>query len=169
METFTAVQLWQQPMLLPDKGVFSTIYMSRRTYDSDLNAAFQNEGAAWRQAGLDLPRSRVEVDGVRMTRPSPIVGAHFVRYVTQAIMGIPIEALHRAGALPVERTGCIPACRALRISVDTEADEVLARKRLRLVLPPNGPIVSICIVVHAMSEHVRIDFVRDTATCPCCA
>lgn len=164
MTDLLAVQVATGGLALPTPAMMSSLYVSRRAYDEDLRHAFGSDEDLWGQARRDLPRAHVEVDGARVVRPPRGIRAALLCFCTQAVMGMPIEALHLAGALPMEpaRGDGDRERRALRVAVDTASGEVVARKRLRLALPEGG-VLPICVVVHALDDHVRIDFVGDDA------
>lgn len=86
------------------------VYLDFGRFEDDLCGSLRDDDSVRRQLRVDVPRSVVRVDDVRAASPDPIP-SRVARFCTQAVMGLPLEILHRSlGDVSVvcECRPCVP-------------------------------------------------------------
>lgn len=150
--------------LLPEEGLQSYIVVPRAAFDEDLLRAFphRNVGRAVRaQVLLDAPRCRVEVEGKRVYTSVPSVlynDLPILALCTQAVVGLPVELLHRSVGLVMEPSRETQLDTRLNIKV-WKSGEFVAHKRL-LVYDREDP-VPIILLVQGGGEDVFMCIIPD--------
>lgn len=150
--------------LLPERGVQSYIVVPRRAFDDDLMRAFPHrdaERAVKAQVLVDAPRCRLEVEGVRVHSSIPDALSEDVRMLavcTQAVVGLPVELLHRSVGLVMEPSRDSTLDRGLTIRAWSGGD-FIAHKRLLIYY--DDQLIPIVLLVQGGDDDVFMSVIRD--------
>ena len=161
MTDFEAVDVWclcsnRAPLLR--RHAPHIVYVQKITYDSDLLPGQQAVADVYAQLSKDIPRSRVFMNGSRITRICPDIPVALWRYCTQAVMALPVELLLRSfAAVVAERLTTSP----LRIEASTRA--VIATKKLDIRTPEDDDRFPVTITVCASVDDPNVVIVFDFA------
>lgn len=105
------------------------VFVSGDAYERDLRGALPTALDAMRQLRVDAPRCSLRVDGALATAAPPRVDAMCARFMTQAVLGLPVCMVHRCAA----GWHVCEASPPSRMTVDVWADRhVWVSKRLAL-------------------------------------
>ena len=145
---------------LPRGEIQSYIVVSRETFDEDLLRSFSSRermSAIKNQVFIDSPRCCIEVDGVRTKSIPPIADARKLALCTQAVLGLPVELLHRSVGLVMEPQ-CCEVDKGLIIKVSNDGD-FTAHKRL--VVFTNGVRHPVVLFLVGRKDEVYMHVVPD--------
>jgi len=131
----------------------ASVAMERRVFEADLRAAFATAASATRQANLDMPRSVVLVDGVRLQR-ADAVAPRLHAFCTQAVVGLAVQLLCDEARVVAECAAKTP----LRVAIHTGDATVVASKRLR-VLDDAERSTPVTLLVHLDGDAAWIRYV----------
>ena len=150
---------------LPEGGLHSCIVVPRRAFDLDLLRSFphRDTGRAVRaQVMRDAPRCKLEVEGERVRSRVPAALCDDVRKLalcTQAVVGLPVELLHRSVGIVMEPPRA-PGVRDAKLSIKVARDgEFSARKRL--VVYSDGTHTPIVLCVVGRADDVSMYVIAD--------
>ena len=149
--------------VLPEPNIRSYIVVSRSAFDDDLLRAFPSRdvGRAVReQLLLDAPRCDVEVEGARVHRTIPsALDVSKLALCTQAVVGLPVELLHRSVGLvmePPRQQGGVDAKLTIKVS---QSGDFSAHKRLVVYRHDDGARVPILLFVLGSSDDVHMHII----------
>lgn len=138
----------------PDSGRphAASVAMERRVFEADLRAAFATTSAT-RQANLDMPRSVVLVDGVRLKR-ADAVAPSLHAFCTQAVVGLAVQLLCDEARVVAECAAKTP----LRVAIHTGDATVVASKRLRVLDADTETPVTLLVHLDGDAAWIRYVF-----------
>lgn len=82
--------------------VVRTVYVDRRRFDVEVAVGQEKMYMAYAQFNKDVSRCLFHMNGRHMKLLPTQLPASLVRYCTQAVLGLPLEIMHRAGYLVAE-------------------------------------------------------------------
>jgi len=140
----------------PDSGRphAAIVAMERRVFEADLRAAFSTAASATRQADVDMPRSVVLVDGVRLKR-ADAVAPSLHAFCTQAVVGLAVQLLCDEARVVAECAAKTP----LRVAIHTGDATVVASKRLRVLDADAERCTPVTLLVHLDGDAAWIRYV----------
>jgi hypothetical protein len=155
-------------LALPTRAMSSVVVIPRSLFDADLLSAFlprNRETRAtlvYRQVDLDAPRSHVYVDGVRVRSAAAadccgLRNDRLLALLTQAVVGLPVELLHRAGHCVMEPPRTLKASSSpLTVRVLSDSGDFMAHKALAIAgADPERPRVFV-VFLAAVGDHVHM-------------
>lgn len=126
----------------------SIVQIPRATFERDTARAFTSKEAVRRQVQIDAPRCILEVDGTRYTHGIPPLRSSLLPLCTQAVLGLPVELLHRSTSGVLERSPHTPL--VIRLS---SAGDLMVRKDLRVLL--HNKVVPLRVLVVATNDNPK--------------
>lgn len=148
---------------LPRPGMESCIVVARQYFDDDLLCAFPMRGrmeSIRRQVEVDAPRCRLEIEGIRIASvPCAFeYGERILALCTQAVMGLPVELLHRSIGMVTEPLREETRDGEMVIRVKKDGEFVVHK---RLTLHAYGNMVPVVVFMFGCSDMVHMHVARD--------
>ena len=139
-------------LALPDDGVVSCVTIPRHVYTNDLATAFRDTSVR-KQVSVDAPRCHLEVDGVRCLGVPEMLPDSLLPLCTQAIMGLPVELLHKTFGCVAEVEKHSP----LKVCL-TSTGDVVAHKELCIFDGTKAVPVHVSVITMEGDSDVFIIF-----------